>query len=450
MALVALAPLALCAPVASAGDDVAYLIVAPRRFHEALRPFVKHKEKQLPTQVVALETALETEGVDTPERLKRFLYGVWRERGVKYVLLVGDVDVLPVRYMVLDRITKPAFDYAFYPSDLYYADLARSDGTFDDWNARKDGFHARYFGEVRGEKHKDDPINYDGVDYRPDVALGRWPVSTASGLRRIVEKTIRYERALKARKEKRGRAALVMVRGWLDARPFMDRLAEQLAKRLTVERRYYKDDRLDPGTPPPTTAEVVGLFNDGVDLVLHTGHGNTDQWEHCLPAKALDQLRNQQRLAVVFSAGCATAYFAPLPPYGAYVDVDGKPHRGTNHGEVFREPPPPPAPLQTGALDHTGLGEQLLLKGPHGAVAYIGCNTGSQPCGLTLMEGWVRSFGAGECERLGDCWSRAIAYYHAKERLAQLVPTKSWYPASIFFQGMKFMLFGDPTLMLPR
>ena len=41
------------------------------------------------------------------------------------MLLVGDATVLPVRYMVLDRVTPAAFDTAFYPSDLYYADVAQ-------------------------------------------------------------------------------------------------------------------------------------------------------------------------------------------------------------------------------------------------------------------------------------------------------------------------------------
>ena len=82
--------------------------------------------------------------------------------------------------MVLDRNTPAAFNYAFYPSDLYYADLAKRDGSFEDWNARKKGFHAGYFGEVRGEHFKKDPINYDEIDYRPEIAVGRWPVSTAN------------------------------------------------------------------------------------------------------------------------------------------------------------------------------------------------------------------------------------------------------------------------------
>ena len=101
------------------------------------------------------------------------------------MLLVGDVDVLPVRYMVLDRITPAAFDYAFYPSDLYYADLAKKDGSFEDWNARQDAFHAGYFGEVRGEKNKRDGINYDQIDYLPEVAVGRWPVSTPDEARLV-------------------------------------------------------------------------------------------------------------------------------------------------------------------------------------------------------------------------------------------------------------------------
>ena len=49
---------------------------------------------------------------------------------------------------------------------------------------------------------------------------------------------------------------------------------------------------------------------------------------------------------------------------------------------------------------------------------------------------------------LGDAWNEALRYYHEQERLADLKPDAGWYPPSIFFQGMKFMLFGDPTLEL--
>ncbi|SPE55603.1 hypothetical protein SBV1_2250001 [Verrucomicrobia bacterium] len=76
-------------------------------------------------------------------------------------------------------------------------------------------------------------------------------------------------------------------------------------------------------------------------------------------------------------------------------------------------------------------------------------NTGSQPCALTLVEGFVRALAKGKEPRLGDCWAGAIRYYFVTERLAELKPNADWYPPSIFFEGMKFMLFGDPSLRLP-
>jgi len=177
---------------ASAGG---LLVVAPRDISVALTDFVAEKKTRLPTELVVLEEILAaSKGVDDAEKLKRFLYDKWLGGEVAYVLLAGDADVLPVRYMVLDRITPAAFDYSFYPSDLYYADLAKSDGSFEDWNGQREGFHAGYFGEVRGEKNKDGPVNYDAVDYRPEVAVGRWPVSTPEQARAVAAKTLAREK----------------------------------------------------------------------------------------------------------------------------------------------------------------------------------------------------------------------------------------------------------------
>src|ERR1039458_714723 len=103
-----------------AGAKNRLLVIAPNVFLPALHEFVAYKRKIIPTELRSLESILKkTNGVDDPEKLKRFLYAEWRERKLGYVLLVGDVDVMPVRFMVLDRVTRAAFDYAFYPSDLY-------------------------------------------------------------------------------------------------------------------------------------------------------------------------------------------------------------------------------------------------------------------------------------------------------------------------------------------
>lgn len=426
------------------------VVVAPQAFHAALREFISYKDQLLPTELVSLERILKTTpGADDPEKLKRFLYNRWRNEHLGYALLVGDVDVLPVRFMVLDRVTPAAFDYAFYPSDLYYSDLAKADGSFEDWNARRDSFHAGYFGEVRGEKNKQDPINYDEVDYRPELAVGRWPVSTPEEARRVATKSMAHERMVIGDAGPGiHRVAFLAVGGWVDSRHLLDGLADKMAGSWQVEKRYFKGDNEPEDILPPNNKQVRGLYLDGVGLVVHTGHGASDAWDQCFSVRDLDTLTNCPGLPVVISAGCSTAYFAPLPPYDGYVDVDGGEHVGTDRGEKFDAPPPPPAPYQRGRFNPTGLGEQLVKREGVGAAAYIGCDTGSQPCALTLVEGFVTAVSQAQQPRLGDCWAAAIRYYYDKEGLADLKPNSDWYPPSIFFQGMKFMVFGDPSLRL--
>lgn len=79
----------------------------------------------------------------------------------------------------------------------------------------------------------------------------------------------------------------------------------------------------------------------------------------------------------------------------------------------------------------------------------MGCNTGAQPCAVTLLEGFLEHLAARPGQRLGDAWREALARYWKAERLAELQPDEGWYRPSVFFQGMKFMLLGDPSLPLP-
>jgi len=116
---------------------------------------------------------------------------------------------------------------------------------------------------------------------------------------------------------------------------------------------------------------------------------------------------------------------------------------------TLSSPHEPPGLWPKGAYNRTDLGEQLLRTGPNGAVAYFGCNTGSQPGGITLLDGFPETRRWRTRSRLGDCRAGAVTYYQDRGKLATLRRTKSWYPASVFFQGMKFMLFGDLTLLMP-
>jgi hypothetical protein len=430
----------------------ALIIVTPKKFVPALQDYAKYKLQQRPTRLVTLESILKNSpGVDDPERIKRYLYREWREKNLGYVLLVGDADIMPVRYMVLDRITPAAKDYAFYPCDQYYGDLAKEDGSFDDWNANKEGFHAGYYGEVNGEAHNSGPMNVDQVHYRCEIGYGRWPVDTPREVRLVAAKTEAYEKGWKENKNPTARtAAFINPGGYVDSRGLFDELGKVLPAGWKTEKRYYADKDRNDNTPPPNDAEMIKLLNAGAGLVAHIGHGDPLAWSWCFWTGDLPQVHNADRLPVMISAGCTTAYFAALPPYQSYTDVDGKEHVGTDAGEVFSAPPPPPAPYQKGVHNPTnGLGETLLRGNMSGAVAYMGCNTGAQGPAITLIDGFVRALGKAQEPTLGDCWKEAVAYFWNNEGLATRVANGDWYSSATFFQVMKYQVFGDPSLLMP-
>jgi hypothetical protein len=223
----------------------------------------------------------------------------------------------------------------------------------------------------------------------------------------------------------------------------MDVAAKSLNDRYRIKKHYYG------GNPPPTREDVRNVLVSGAGVIFHVGHGSDYDWQNCTSVTDMLKARNVDSLPVMISAGCSTARCAPLPPYEGYVDIHRQVHKGTNNGEVFTSPPPPPFAYQPHARGAISLGEGVVTAGDGGAVAYIGCNTGGQPCALTLLQGFATGLGKGTEPRLGDAWIAAVRHYYEKEHLATLKPNSDWYPPSIFFQAMKYMLFGDPSLTMP-
>src|SRR5262249_42115212 len=89
-------------PAAKAAEKPGLVVIAPRAFHPSLAPYLAHKKKQLPVELVALEDVCKGHaGDDDAERVKRFLFARWKDRRIGYVLLVGDIDVMPARYRTI-------------------------------------------------------------------------------------------------------------------------------------------------------------------------------------------------------------------------------------------------------------------------------------------------------------------------------------------------------------
>jgi choice-of-anchor C domain-containing protein len=428
------------------------LIVARNADHKTLQPFVAHKKKLLPTEVVSLESVLkDTKGADDAEKLKRYLYDRWKKGDVGYVLLVGDPEFMPVRYAAISLIDdKDKSEYiAFAASDLYFADLAKRDGTFDDWNGNKEGVNAQYYGQLKGLDLKG-TINFDGIDYIPDVAVGRWPIHTTQQLKAVIVKTIGYENnVLAGNFPPIRRTEFVLGNGFEGYRQPMKNWVKQCEAQLgqpSVIRASQPEGK--PDASQPIRDEVARDINSGVGMLFHSGHGNPSHWAFCLEVEQLKTLQSAKLPPVVFSAGCDTAAFAPDPPSEPWVDIHGKEHAGTNHKEPRVAFPPAPSNYQRGKFAKTSLGVEFV-RSENGCVAYIGGAVGTQPgLALPMMAGFIDYTTQHGTPRIGDAWNWGIIRLYHDMNIAKLQPT-NWVQNAIFHQGMKFQLFGDPSMRLP-
>ncbi len=420
------------------------LIVTPREFLEPMRRLAEWKTSTGMSAGMLVLEEIEgmCEGRDAPERIKQCLALYNRKSGVRYAMLVGDGDKFPIRWTSTDTAAPTAGYTAFFPADLYYADLYKADGSFDDWDANANG----YFGEIGGEI-RSGLLNIDKADLDPDIAVGRVPVSNAEEAVLYAEKVISYEKTAYQSDWAR-RVLAISSGGYLpdDCRREEEMLALLPADRYDVTRLYYSGNPCRE-TEPLTADSILKAMTNGVGLVSFLGHGNMDLWADAVTVKDFAGLQNGKTLPVIFSGGCGTATFTAYPPGGPYTDSTGAHHAGAEFGEVLTGTPPQPAPIQS-ADNMDGMMEFSLVQIPNGEVVYVGAVTGAQfpmmfDVNKFFFEGIAR---AGP--RAGDAWNYAIRKYYQVHKFEQEYDHADWVVLADFHQMWKFMLFGDPSLRI--
>jgi len=120
-------------------------------------------------------------GRDNPEKIRNFIKYAYQNWQTTFVLLGGDVEVVPHRLAYPGHVSgNPPWNDTI-PCDLYYSDL---DGT---WDANGNNI----FGEMG-----------DGADLAPEVYVGRAPVSDATEASRFVTKTVIHGHGGSAHRQK--------------------------------------------------------------------------------------------------------------------------------------------------------------------------------------------------------------------------------------------------------
>ncbi|MDI6839331.1 MAG: C25 family cysteine peptidase [bacterium] len=130
-------------------------------------------------------------GNDIQQKIRNFLRDKYpsSQWGIKYVLIVGDNNNIPMRICTPynNDPDGPMNDpqCSPIPTDLYYAELTAPDNT--SWNSDGDS----YYGEVWGQNHE--PPGDDRPDYHADIHLGRIPWSDGQKIRHICDKIVAFE-----------------------------------------------------------------------------------------------------------------------------------------------------------------------------------------------------------------------------------------------------------------
>jgi len=186
------------------------VIITPSKFSGEVQRLVDHKNLfGINTTLKTTESIYEeypfTAYRDNAEKIKFFIKDAIEEFGITYVLLFGGLKSIlfgnykddinhgskgwyvPVRFSNFQWDGAQTYNFTSgepgFLCDLYYADIYKEGGEFDDWDSNGNDIFAEWEGD-----------HLDELDLYPDVAIGRLAVRNAKEAKDVVNKIINYEK----------------------------------------------------------------------------------------------------------------------------------------------------------------------------------------------------------------------------------------------------------------
>lgn len=421
------------------------LIIAPNEFCTALQPLKEHKNTTgMRTQIVSLEYIYQNYQGDEPEKVKKCIADYEQNYDVKYVMLVGDCDKFPVRYICRDVPVAKGYQAC----DLYYADLYKSDGSFDNWDGNGNGLYAQLLGTSSVN-------NIDNVDWHPDVAVARVPASTINEVSTYVGKVISYE--FNAYNSDWFKRALLVTGDWGDSTGIKDYIATHYLSGFTIIKHYhttvlplYPIDTTNSNTIAASMDKraqpMTNYINQGVGFINYFGHGSLDDFSWVYDKRHLDDLTNTDKLPIIFAVACQTGEFAPSPPWEDYNDTNNVFH--VAHAPASGEIVPAPKPIQPQNCDREARPEDWLVKRKTGAIAYVGSAGTANPGFPDQMDkDFFEAYKLGH-KTFGDMWVYVIQQYlnDRYDDQGNVLASGEWERYATWNAPVRFMPFGDPSL----
>jgi Peptidase family C25/FG-GAP-like repeat/Propeptide_C25 len=252
------------------GSPVAYVIVTSEEMAPEFQRLADWKTQTGVPAVVRTMTFIRQEypyGADDAERIRLFIRDAYTRWGTEWVLLGGDTEIVPTRY-----IRTSFFGGEDIATDLYFSSL---DGN---WDADADSL----FGE--GYFSPSDPG--DDADLYPEVYVGRAPTVTLADAKHFVDRSINYVKspAPDYQTQVLFFAEVLFPQNWnpslitsLDGAELVEEVLPSLRTNPSIhyQRLYenYLDPRWEPGALHETRQLVADSLSRGYNVAVHVGHG---------------------------------------------------------------------------------------------------------------------------------------------------------------------------------
>ncbi|MEM2561637.1 MAG: C25 family cysteine peptidase [Candidatus Bathyarchaeia archaeon] len=270
-----------------------YVIVTDETLVNAFQPLIEWKiSKGISSTIETVQRIQQFfAGYDLQEKIRNFIYFAYLNWGTKYVLLGGDVEIIPAR----------GLSAAFEPniaSDLYYACL---DGSWDN-----DG--DRIYGEP-GEE-----------DFYAEVYVGRAPINTYDEALTFVNKIITYEQHQYAD----------YLNNVLMLAAKLDEITDGGITKDMIEETflpgYYDVTKLYERDYTASVEATISELNEGQHIVNNIGHANNYviglacvNYEAYFTIYDVSELSNAPRLFLFYTIGCYANAFDNRDMQGNYV-----------------------------------------------------------------------------------------------------------------------------------
>jgi hypothetical protein len=200
--------------------------------------------------------------------------------------LVGDVSaMLPVAALKENLV----------PTDFYFASLRSAlydQPGLHDWDANDNGLYGQHTASSTLDYVHWFARMYDGVNFFPNVALGRAPVKSGEDARLFVDKVIAYEQYPAATTSPFGRQALFAASDWDDSAPVASVSADscdhlepgQLCRPRPHERPTLWRMRFGSVRAPDTDWQLVAVSATELHTVPYDPTIRGDGWRYCTDA----------------------------------------------------------------------------------------------------------------------------------------------------------------------